>query len=77
MVIKHIVLSGGGASGFSIYGILRYLSQKNFWKLSDIKTIYGTSIGAYMAVVFSLGYEWTWLDDYFEKDHGKKRRYRY
>jgi NTE family protein len=67
MAIKHIVISGGGISGFSTYGALRFLSKQNFWKLDEIKTIYGCSIGAFIGVVISLGYDWDWLDDYFEK----------
>ena len=67
MVIKHIVISGGGCSGFSSYGALRFLSKENFWNLDDIETIYGCSIGAFIGVVVSLGYDWDWMDDYFEK----------
>jgi len=67
MTIKHLVLSGGGPSGVLAYGIASQLAKKNFWCLADIQSIYGCSIGAYMGVVLSLGYEWTWLDDYFIK----------
>jgi len=67
MVIKHIVISGGGPTGFLTYGAARYLAKEDFWKLSDIKSIYGCSIGAYMGVILSLGYDWDWLDDYFIK----------
>jgi len=67
MTIKHLVISGGGPTGLLTYGIASYLSKKGFWKLSDIKSIYGCSIGAYMGVVLSLGYEMEWLDDYFIK----------
>ena len=67
MVIKHLVISGGGPTGFLVYGIASQLAKKEFWQVADLKSIYGCSIGAYMGVVFSLGYEWTWLDDYFIK----------
>ena len=67
MPIKHIVLSGGGPTGFITYGAARYLAKCNFWKLEDINSIYGCSVGAYIGVVLSLGYEWEWLDDYFIK----------
>ena len=43
MVIKHIVLSGGGGGGFAIYGALKYLSVQNFWHIDNIKSIYATS----------------------------------
>ena len=67
MTIKHLVISGGGPSGLMAYGIASHLEKKGFWHLADIKSIYGCSIGAYMGVIFSLGYEWEWLDDYFIK----------
>lgn len=67
MTIKHMVLSGGGPAGFLTYGAARHLAKSDFWSLQNIETIYGTSIGSYMGVVFSLGYEWDWLDDYFIK----------
>ena len=67
MVIKHLVLSGGGPTGFLTYGAARFLSKEGFWDISNIESIYGCSIGAFMGVVFTLGYEWEWLDDYFVK----------
>ena len=67
MTIKHIVISGGGPTGFLSYGVISYLEKKGFWNLTDIKSIYGCSIGAYIGVILSLGYEWEWLDDYFIK----------
>ena len=67
MTIKHIVISGGGPSGLLSYGIAAQLAKKEFWKLADIKSIYGCSIGAYIGFIISLGYEWDWIDDYFIK----------
>jgi predicted acylesterase/phospholipase RssA len=63
--IKHLVISGGGPTGFITYGALRYLAQQEFWRLSELKSIYGCSIGAFFGVIVSLGYAWDWLDDYF------------
>jgi len=67
MPIKHLVISGGGPTGLLVYGIVSQLEKKGFWQLADLQSIYGCSIGAYMGVVFSLGYAWEWLDDYFIK----------
>ena len=66
-IIKHLVFSGGGPAGLLTYGPPKYLSKKGFWDISNIKSIYGCSIGAYMGVIISLNYEWEWLDDYFIK----------
>lgn len=65
--IKHLVMSGGGPAGFVTYGSARYLSKKDFWRLADIESIYATSIGGYIGIVLSLGYDWDWLDDYLIK----------
>ena len=67
MTIKHLVISGGGPSGFITYGAAKLLSKEQFWSIDDIKTIYGCSIGAYMGVILSLKYDWNTLDDYFIK----------
>ena len=67
MTIKHLVLSGGGPAGFSLYGALSNLSREKYWYLKDIENIYGTSVGSFIAVVLTLNYEWDVLDDYFMK----------
>jgi hypothetical protein len=63
-MIKHLVLSGGGPTGFVTYGAAKQLAQAGFWKLSQIESIYGCSAGAYLGVILALGYPWTILDDY-------------
>ena len=63
--IKHLVISGGGPGGFVTYGALKQTALSNVWRLSDIKSIYGCSIGAFIGIIVSLNYDWTWLDDYF------------
>ena len=65
--IKHLVFSGGGPAGFITYGAVKHLAQEKVWDLANIKSIYGCSIGAYIGIILSLGYEWTWLDDYIIK----------
>jgi predicted acylesterase/phospholipase RssA len=63
--IKHLVLSGGGAAGLMLYGAAKQLATKQFWQADQLQSIYGCSIGAFLAVVLALNIEWTWLDDYF------------
>jgi predicted acylesterase/phospholipase RssA len=67
MTIKHLVIGGGGPSGILSYGVASQLAKKGFWKLEDIKSMYGCSIGAYITFMLSMGYDWEWLDDYFIK----------
>ena len=64
MTIKHIVIPAGGAMGFHFYGALKYLNQCKLWKLKNIKTIYGTSIGGLLAILISFGIKWEELDDF-------------
>lgn len=65
MVIKHIVIAGGGPAGFITYGVLKHLSQEKFWSINNIESLYGTSIGAFFSTVVCLDYKWNILDDYF------------
>lgn len=64
-MIEYLVLSGGGPYGFIIYGCLRNLNKYKFWKLDNIKCIYGTSIGGIIGSVICLNIDWDILDNYF------------
>jgi predicted acylesterase/phospholipase RssA len=66
-IIKHLVISGGGAAGFSYYGVLKQTQLRGLWYSENIKTIYATSAGTYLAVILSLGYDWNTIDDYLIK----------
>jgi len=63
--IEHIVISGGGATGFSCFGALKKTQSANLWKQSDIKTIYATSSGAICAFLIALQIEWDTIINYF------------
>ena len=65
--IKHLVIPGGGGTGFVSYGALRESHKQGKWNIADIETIYGTSIGAIFAVVLCLKYDWDVIDDYLIK----------
>jgi len=65
--IRHIVISGGGTMGFAYYGILQESNKQRLWDIDHIQTIYGTSIGAILATILCLRYDWNTLDDYFIK----------
>lgn len=67
MTIKHLVLSGGGAAGFTVYGALKYLNKYNFFNLSDIKSIHACSAGSIIAGLVILTENWDMLDDYILK----------
>lgn len=67
MTIKHIVIAGGGPTGFYTYGAAKFLAINKFWDINNIETIYGTSIGAYIGALFCLKYDWETLNDYIIK----------
>ena len=67
MVIKHIVISGGGPTMFRTLGALQHLQEKMFWDIDNIQSIYGTSAGAIVAIILCLKFDWETINDYFLK----------
>ena len=67
MTIQHIVITGGGPTGFVSYGVIKRLYEAKIWTYENIKSIYGSSIGALVAVIISLGIDWETIDDYIIK----------
>jgi predicted acylesterase/phospholipase RssA len=67
--IKHLVLSGGGITGFSTYGVLRESNKAGFWDINQIQTIFCTSVGAIFAVFMVLfkSFDWDIYDDFIIK----------
>ena len=67
MVIKHIVISGGGPSSLITYGTLKELHNRKFWKLENIQNLHGCSAGSFLSLIILLDYNWEWIDDFFIK----------
>jgi predicted acylesterase/phospholipase RssA len=67
MTIKHLVIGGGGPFGLTAFGALKYLHDKEFWNIKNIKSIYATSIGALLAVYLSLKYDYEYINEYLVK----------
>jgi predicted acylesterase/phospholipase RssA len=67
--IKHLVLSGGGITGFSTYGVLRESNKAGFWHIDNIQTIYCTSVGSIFAMFMILlkSFDWDTYDDFMIK----------
>lgn len=67
--IKHLVISGGGGTGFAYYSVLRESNKEGFWNIDNIETIHGVSVGTFfafcMAVLKHVG--WDTYDDYLIK----------
>jgi len=62
--IENIVIAGGGSTGLIAHGILQALEKRGAYSINNIKRIYGTSVGALLAVLLALKYEWEVLDKY-------------
>ena len=64
--IKHIVLSGGGGTGFAYYGALRESNKDGFWDINNIQTMHGISCGSIFIFILSLLRHISWedYDDY-------------
>lgn len=54
MVLKNLVISGGGINGIGFIGIIRFLSENNL--LKDINHYIGTSAGSIIGYLLSIGY---------------------
>jgi NTE family protein len=67
MTIKHLVLSGGGPSMIQTLGAIQHLEKKNIIQRENIKSIYGTSAGAIVGVLYCLQFEWEIINDYILK----------
>lgn len=53
-MIEHLIIAGGAIKGLPTYGMLRKSQQLGLWDFKNIKSIYGTSIGSYIAVIICL-----------------------
>jgi predicted acylesterase/phospholipase RssA len=67
MTIKHLVFGGGGPYGLCALGVLKYLHDKKFWDINNIKSIYATSVGVLVAVYISLKYDYDYIIEYMIK----------
>jgi predicted acylesterase/phospholipase RssA len=65
--LKHLVVAGGGASGLVAFGALKTLSEKGLWSRDDLESIDATSIGAVLAIIVALRYDWNDAETYLVK----------
>jgi len=64
MTIKHLVIAGGGPTMIKSIGACQHLEKNDFWKISDIESIHGTSAGAIVGAILCLKYDWETLNAY-------------
>ena len=63
-MIRHLVISGGGQTGFTFYGLLRESHKQGYWNIENIQIIYGTSVGMLVSIILWLKYDWETVDTY-------------
>lgn len=67
MVIKNLILGGGGVAGLNMYGAIKNMISKNYINFENIEKIYSVSVGALIGVIFTLKLENKIIDDYLIK----------
>lgn len=77
MSIRHLVLSGGGPSLISSFGIMKTLHKKKYLDINDIESIYATSGGAIIASLFALKIDMDVAEDYIIKRPWQKAFHNY
>jgi len=65
--IEHLILCGGGPIGLVQYGALKHLTKNNYINITNIKSIYATSIGCIISFIYMVNLEWSWMDDFLIK----------
>ena len=67
MTIKTLVLSGGGPNGLLTVGFLHALIKNEFISNKDIDKYYGTSVGAFIALLCCINYDFNHITDFIIK----------
>jgi predicted acylesterase/phospholipase RssA len=66
-IIKHLVLCGGGPIGLLEYGALKHLTTNNIIDISNIESIYSSSVGSIIGFIYVLNFDWLWIYDFLIK----------
>lgn len=67
MIIKNLVLGGGGVAGLNMYGAIKNMIEKKYLNFDNIEKIYSVSVGALVGVIFSLKLDNKIIDEYLIK----------
>lgn len=67
MTIKHLVIAGGGQTMLQALGVIQHLEINNIIQRENIISIFGTSAGAVVAVLFAFHFDWETINDFMIK----------
>ena len=71
-MIKHIVIPGGGPTGFVDYGVIEYICQNDYIDLDSIESIHATSVGTFIGLTIAIKNDWEIYRDYMTNCHFDK-----
>lgn len=71
-VYDTICLSGGGVKGFSFIGALKFLEENSHLNINEIKKWVGTSAGAILSFILTLGYSLDEIENFILDFNFKK-----
>ena len=63
-MIKSIIISGGGHSVFTFYGIIKQALQSKYIVYENLESLYGTSAGSLICLLLALNIEPEVIDNY-------------
>jgi len=63
-MIKSIIISGGGHSVFTFYGIIKQALKSKYIVYENLESLYGTSAGSLICLLIALNIETEVLDNY-------------
>ena len=64
IMIEHLILAGGGIVGLVQFGVIKQLLNNSYIEYDNIKTIYATSIGSVIALIFILNCDYDDIENY-------------
>ena len=67
MLLKHLVIAGGGQTMLQALGAIQTLEKNDILQRSNIETIYGTSAGGLVAVLYAFNFDWQTINDFMIK----------
>ncbi len=62
--VQCLVINGGGANVFRIYGEMRAAAMRGQWHPPNIRSYYGTSAGAVLSLLFAMQLDWKTMDKF-------------
>ena len=63
-MIEHLIIAGGGIVGLVQFGVIKQLFNNSYIEYDNIKTIYATSVGTVIGLIFILNCDYDDIENY-------------